>query len=129
MDLKKRDIMREILWAKPKQVDLFRSELLRTQNRNLTHNLLDRFWGSCYICDSGKYYIGHNVLANLLMEIHDSLSSDISPVPSTVPKPLTQCRHQFAFPTPQTPPFLLYSNPFSPLNPNLNDSFLLLPSS
>ena len=38
-DMKKRDIMREILWAKTKQVDLFRSKLLRTQNRNLTHNL------------------------------------------------------------------------------------------
>ena len=59
--------MREILWAKTKQVDLFRSELLRTQNRNLTHNLPDRFWGSCYL-SNGKEYIGHNVFAILLME-------------------------------------------------------------
>ena len=67
--MKKRDIMREILWAKTKQVDIFRSELLRTQNRNLTHNLPDRFGGSCYMSNSGNEYIGHNVFAILLMEI------------------------------------------------------------
>ena len=85
--MKKRDIMREILWAKTKQVDLLRSELLRTQNRNLTHNLPDRFWGSCYMSNSRKEYIGHNVFVILLIEIHDSLSLGIRPIPPTIPKP------------------------------------------
>ena len=127
-DMKKRDIMREILWAKTKQVDLFRSELLRTQNRNLTHNLPDRFWGSCYVGNSGNEYIGRNVFAILLMEIRDSLSSDRSPIPSTLPKPLPQRRHHFASPTPQTPPSLLSINPFSPLSPSLEDNFPPLPN-
>ena len=127
-DMKKRDIMREILWAKTKQVDLFRSELLKTQNRNLTHNLPDRFWGSCYMSNSGKEYIGHNVFAILLMEIRDSLSSDRSPIPPTLLKPQPQRRHQFASPTPQTPQSLLSINPFSPLSPSLEDNFPPLPN-
>ena len=57
--------MREFFGAKTKQVDLFRYELLRTQNRNLTHNLPDRFLGSCYM-SNGQKYIGCNVFAMTL---------------------------------------------------------------
>ena len=58
---------------------------------------------------SRNEYIGHNVSAKLLMEICDTLSLDKSQIPPTLPKPLPQRRHYFAFPTPQT------NNPYSPL--------------
>lgn len=74
-EMVKRDQMREILWAKVRQCDLFRSELLKTQTCKLTHNLPDRFWGSSYVSNTGKAFKGQDVFAKLLMEIRANIQT------------------------------------------------------
>ncbi len=77
-EMVKRDQMREILWAKARQCDLFRSELLKTQKCRLTHNLPDRFWGSTYVSNAGKTFKGQDVFAKLLMEIRVNIQHKAS---------------------------------------------------
>ena len=72
----KKDIMREILWEKSQQCDLFRSELLKTQSRKLTHNIphtKDRFWATQYN-KAGKTFPREDVFAKLLTEVRGKLS-------------------------------------------------------
>ena len=57
--------MREILYAKSEQCDLFRPELVNTQNRKLTHILHYtnyRFWTTQYN-KAGKTVPGEDVFA------------------------------------------------------------------
>ena len=80
-EMKKKDIMRGILWEKSQQCDLFRSELLKTQNRKLTHNIphtKDRFWATQYN-KAGKTFPGEDVFAKLLTEIRGKLSKYTPP--------------------------------------------------
>ena len=83
--------------GKTEHVDLFRSKLFKTKFRNLTHSLHERFWMSYYMSFSGMKYIGHNVFAKLLMEIHDSLYLDRSQRTPTLAKPFPQRMKHFAF--------------------------------
>ena len=86
-EMKKKDIMRWILWEKSQQCDLFRSELLKTQNRKLTHNIphtKDRFWATKYN-KAGKTFPGEDVFAKLLTEIRGKLSKYTRPPPLVSP--------------------------------------------
>ena len=86
-EMKKKDIMRGILWEKSQQCDLFRSELLKTQNRKLTHNIphtKDRFWATQYN-KAGKTFPGEDVFAKLLTEIRGKLSKYTRPPPLVSP--------------------------------------------
>ena len=86
-EMKKKDIMRGILWEKSQQCDLFRSELLKTQNRKLTHNIphtKDRFWTTQY-SKAGKTFPGEDVFAKLLTEIRGKLSKYTRPPPLVSP--------------------------------------------
>ena len=86
-EMKKKDIMRGILWEKSQQCDLFRSELLKTQNRKLTHNIphtKDRFWAIQYN-KAGKTSPGEDAFAKLLTEIRGKLSKYTRPPPLVSP--------------------------------------------
>ena len=86
-EMKKKDIMRGILWEKSQQCDLFRSELMKTQNRKLTHNIphtKDRFWATQYN-KAGKTFPGEDVFAKLLTEIRGKLSKYTRPPPLVSP--------------------------------------------
>ena len=86
-EMKKKDIMREILWEKSQPCDLFRSELLKTQNRKLTHNIphtKDRFWAT-QNDKAGKTFNGEDVFAKLLTEVRGKLSKYTRPPPLVSP--------------------------------------------
>ena len=86
-EMNKKNIMREILWEKSQQCDLFRSELLKTQNRKLTHNIphtKDRFWATQYN-KAGKTFPGEDVFAKLLTEVRGKLSKYTRPPPLVSP--------------------------------------------
>lgn len=64
----KQTTMCTILWEKHKQIDLFRSNLARS-NKQLISDLFDQYWGYRYKNSCGKKFRGQNVFALLIMEI------------------------------------------------------------
>ena len=80
----KRDIMRELLWEKTRQISLFRETLLASHPKRLTHILppgnRDSFWATEYMSIvNGKTFPGQDVFAELLMEIRESLLAGATP--------------------------------------------------
>ena len=75
-EMRKRDLMRGILRAKSEQIDLFRSELLKSQNKTLTHILQytkDRFWATNYTSSTGNVIKGEDAFAKLLTQLRETL--------------------------------------------------------
>lgn len=125
----KKDLMRELLWVKSKQVGLFRSELLKTSKSRLTHNRTDRFWGTTYkSISSNKTLQGQDVFANLLMELRDALQSSDLSVQTLNDKPLPN-PPQKSVQMKVTPEPVITNNKFSPLQFSVesDDDFPPLP--
>jgi len=108
-DQNKGPLMEKLLWEKTKQVDLFRSVLVKTQNQKLSHDLPDKYWGSSHMTSKGYSFLGEDVFAKLLTKIRDILTNQTCVTP----------RHRSPRPTPSTPllppppPSLLTPYPFS----------------
>lgn len=124
---------KEVLWdlwsKKSEQIPTFRSDLLSTYPRRITHNVRDKKWGSTHQRD-GRVFQGQDHFAKLLMEFRHHLlvesgyfgiaPSSPTPTPSTSGAPLPS--------TPTTPSFIS-TNRFSALQVNdLNFPALSSPS-
>ena len=118
-ETEKMGIMKELLFQKVQQLKLFKTTLLDTSSRKLTHDLTDKYWGSTYRV-GGKVLIGDNHFARLLMKLRHCLSTG-----SHFDLGTSQMNYRRAS-LPSTPPQQSYrlSNRFSPLQ---NDDFPALP--
>lgn len=121
-EMKKRDLMRDVLWAKSQQVPLFRDELLKTQNQRLTHILpysQDRFWATHYTNKEGKTFPGEDVFAQLLTKLRDHLNRRRSnpPPPPTPPPQALNTPSGSRSPTVSSNRFCYLESEFPPLPP------------
>ena len=67
-DHHKLDIMRDIIKHKYSQSELFREHLLGTKGAEITHNLVDSFWGSSFFCSKRGQLQQSNWFSTILME-------------------------------------------------------------
>ena len=136
----KRSLMGQILLAKARQVDLFKQELLKTEDMELRHNVPDSFWGSSYTDHrTGTAYQGKNVLVGLLQRVRHIMQIDVKwslnnapqgtlqtdPLPSTSSTPSNPSTHSTnPTPSPNPTPSLPSSNPTPANSPtSFNSSF------
>ena len=117
----KMGIMKELLFQKAQQLELFKTTLLDSGSRKLTHDLTDKYWGSTYRV-GGKVLIGKNHFARLLMKLRHCLSTGSHFDLGT--SQMNNKRASFASTTPPQPSCRL-SNRFSPLQDD--DDFPALP--
>ena len=71
-DIKKRYVMEDLLYAKSQQCEQFRKALLGTGDKQITHNVPDKFWGSTHV-NKGKTMEGRNKYAQVLAQTRSKL--------------------------------------------------------